>query len=151
MQKKEDPESKNVQPCGNPECTMNGELKCTRCKTSYYCSKECQHICWKTHKKTCKKETEFLDVDGLLPDTKHDIGDKMFRMSSNLEHLGIGHSSLPHFHLEYSRKYPSEKYGISLLRDSYTNNHLHALTKATGNFDELIASFGSWKQILSKR
>ena len=130
---------------------MNGELKCTRCKTSYYCSKECQQICWKTHKKTCKKEADFLEVDDWLPDTKHDVGDEMYRLSNNLEHIGIGHSSLPHFHLEYSMKYPSEKYGIGLLPDSYTNKQHHAFTKATGNFYQLIANFGSWKQILSKR
>jgi hypothetical protein len=28
--------------------------KCQRCKSTYYCSKECQVVDWKKHKKTCR-------------------------------------------------------------------------------------------------
>lgn len=36
-------------------CTSrNGSLrKCSRCKTVYYCNRECQKLHWKTHKLTC--------------------------------------------------------------------------------------------------
>jgi hypothetical protein len=30
-------------------------MKCQRCKTAYYCSKDCQAADWKIHKKTCKQ------------------------------------------------------------------------------------------------
>ena len=100
--KKEDLESKK-EPCENPDCVKSGELRCSRCKCSYYCSKECQQLCWKTHKKTCKKETDFLDRDDWLPDNSYDMDEKSYRLSSMLDLSGIGHSILPQYHLEYSK------------------------------------------------
>ena len=149
--KKKDPECKNAEPCENPDCVKSGELRCSRCKCSYYCSKECQQFCWKTHKKTCKKETDFLDRDDWLPDNSYNMDDKSYRMSSMLDLSGIGHSILPQYHLEYSKKYPSDRYGFGLLRDNYTSNQLQAFTKATGNYDILFANYGRWKQVLLKR
>lgn len=37
-------------------CNKRGKMKkCTQCKCTYYCSKECQIQDWKKHKKRCKK------------------------------------------------------------------------------------------------
>ena len=33
-----------------------GMKKCSRCKTTYYCSRDCQGQDWKQHKLTCKKK-----------------------------------------------------------------------------------------------
>jgi len=38
-------------------CNTNTTKACARCKTSYFCSAECQKSAWKKHKKTCKVPT----------------------------------------------------------------------------------------------
>jgi hypothetical protein len=42
--------------CGNPECTVSGDglLKCSACKSVYYCSEKCQKQDWKAHKNVCR-------------------------------------------------------------------------------------------------
>jgi len=38
-------------------CKTSTTKACARCKTSYFCSAECQKSAWKKHKKTCKAPT----------------------------------------------------------------------------------------------
>jgi len=38
-------------------CKTPTTKACARCKTSYFCSGECQKLAWKQHKKTCKAPT----------------------------------------------------------------------------------------------
>jgi len=38
-------------------CKTSTTKACARCKTSYFCSAECQKSAWKKHKKTCKVPT----------------------------------------------------------------------------------------------
>ena len=38
-------------------CKTATTKACARCKTSYFCSGECQKLAWKQHKKTCKAPT----------------------------------------------------------------------------------------------
>jgi len=38
-------------------CKTNTTKACARCKTSYFCSAECQKSAWKKHKKMCKAPT----------------------------------------------------------------------------------------------
>jgi len=38
-------------------CKSPTTKACARCKTSYFCSAECQKSAWKKHKKTCKAPT----------------------------------------------------------------------------------------------
>jgi len=38
-------------------CSTTTTKACARCKTSYFCSAECQKLAWKKHKKTCKAPT----------------------------------------------------------------------------------------------
>ena len=38
-------------------CKTNTTKACARCKTSFFCSAECQKSAWKKHKKTCKAPT----------------------------------------------------------------------------------------------
>ena len=39
-------------------CKTATTKACARCKTSYFCSAECQKSAWKKHKKTCKTPDE---------------------------------------------------------------------------------------------
>ena len=38
-------------------CKTTTTKACARCKTSYFCSAECQKSAWKKHKKKCKAPT----------------------------------------------------------------------------------------------
>jgi len=38
-------------------CKTATTKACARCKTSYFCSAECQKSAWKKHKKVCKAST----------------------------------------------------------------------------------------------
>ena len=59
-------EEKNVQKEDNKtrvfeiedKCKICGKVahnKCSKCKSAFYCSKDCQTLDWKKHKKMCKK------------------------------------------------------------------------------------------------
>ncbi|RLN48304.1 hypothetical protein BBJ29_001535 [Phytophthora kernoviae] len=41
--------------CGADRCSKNGTLRCSRCKSQYYCGPECQKADWRLHKLACKK------------------------------------------------------------------------------------------------
>lgn len=48
---------------------MGNQKKCQRCKSCYYCSRECQKNDWKTHKKKCvplKETQENVSVTGII-------------------------------------------------------------------------------------
>ena len=40
--------------CNNKICRNRGSKTCPVCHVARYCSKECQRVCWKRHKKVCK-------------------------------------------------------------------------------------------------
>ncbi|KAH8918697.1 hypothetical protein BT69DRAFT_388644 [Atractiella rhizophila] len=40
--------------CNLPSCDRTGSLRCSRCKTAFYCSGEHQKTAWPTHKAECK-------------------------------------------------------------------------------------------------
>ena len=42
-----------MKPCGLCD-TINAKMKCSGCKSQFYCSKDHQRQAWKTHKKECK-------------------------------------------------------------------------------------------------
>lgn len=46
-------------------CGERGSAWCSRCKSTWYCSKDCQKLDWKEHKKVCKEpsSSSFLDFD----------------------------------------------------------------------------------------
>ena len=41
--------------CHNLSCSAEGTKRCSRCGQVTYCGAECQAICWKAHRKICKK------------------------------------------------------------------------------------------------
>ena len=44
--------------CARDTCNNEGSLRCSRCKTTNYCSNECQEEDWPCHKKkSCTKKT----------------------------------------------------------------------------------------------
>jgi len=47
-------------------CKTTTTKACARCKTSYFCSAECQKSAWKKHKKTCKAPTSPLASEAEL-------------------------------------------------------------------------------------
>src|SRR5947207_8858165 len=48
----------NRRKCHLEGCTNDGTMKCSRCNTAKYCSKECQVAHWRqTHKRTCQNPT----------------------------------------------------------------------------------------------
>jgi hypothetical protein len=48
--------------CGNMNCPVSATMLCAKCKTVYYCSRECQLEGWKNHKTVCKK-SEIAEED----------------------------------------------------------------------------------------
>jgi len=51
----------SLKKCANPICWKleqkpNEYKRCSICKSSYYCSIECQKITWKSHKLECKNQ-----------------------------------------------------------------------------------------------
>ena len=50
-------------PCSLPGCSLPGGLRCSACKTAFYCSKKHQRSAWRAHKPECR-ETSALMVDG---------------------------------------------------------------------------------------
>ena len=44
--------------CGKPGAT--GMLRCSKCKSVRYCSRECQRSDWKQHKLRCKEVSKDL-------------------------------------------------------------------------------------------
>ena len=44
--------------CSTPSCPNNGELKCSRCSSAFYCGRQCQRDHWSVHKLVCKKKEE---------------------------------------------------------------------------------------------
>ena len=149
MKENSSEESRN---CENNDCTKRGDMKCTRCKSSFYCSRECQRKCWKNHKKNCKDGPEFLDIDDVLPDSKPNLCQEGFQLANMINCLGMEDNVLPPFDSEYSRKFPLDKLGYKVLNENYTKNKLFVFTKASVDFTTLInESYGTLQQILGKR
>jgi len=46
----------NIAKC--EKCQKEAELKCSKCRTAYYCDKKCQKEDWPEHKKNCCKPNE---------------------------------------------------------------------------------------------
>ncbi|KAI2616514.1 MM3350-like domain-containing protein [Hypoxylon sp. NC1633] len=57
--------------CGNPICDKTPEStalkQCSRCKTTSYCSQECQALSWPTHKMFCRRQNYIIKFH-LMPD-----------------------------------------------------------------------------------
>ena len=54
LQKKQEKLQASWQQCA--ECLEHTTKRCDRCKTVYYCSRDCQRRGWKTHKMDCKAQ-----------------------------------------------------------------------------------------------
>jgi len=82
------PPDKHVPICEAPQCSSSGTLRCTRCKTSYYCSRSCQAIHWTAHKKRCHPSNATSPTTAhstpeskpSLPSTDHTVYHKCFSL-----------------------------------------------------------------------
>lgn len=54
LQKKQEKLQASMHKC--EECPEHTTTRCDRCKTVYYCSRDCQVRGWKTHKMVCKAQ-----------------------------------------------------------------------------------------------
>lgn len=45
-------------------CDVPADLKCSTCKTTRYCTRSCQKLDWKEHKKLCSSFAEIPKVKG---------------------------------------------------------------------------------------
>jgi hypothetical protein len=92
--------------CAKPE-DPQGDWKllvCQRCRTAYYCSKECQRAAWKEHKAECEPHVEFpafgkeggriVDVrnatDSLRPDPVEESEDVVSDFERRLTRIECG-------------------------------------------------------------
>lgn len=54
----DDAEENSCSGCGTPQSELGSPLShCAKCKTQFYCSRECQKNDWKFHKKSCSTTT----------------------------------------------------------------------------------------------
>ena len=106
-------------------CSKEGAKKCSRCKTQFYCSKECQKKDWKTHKSICREVAHIAAKEKATGPTRG-IGeglsspqlDKCSQMLSMMSTMGVT-QLVPEYHKEYKKLYPAEKTNYEKLRDSW--------------------------------
>lgn len=60
-----------IQTCDNCGKT-NAKSQCSRCKSVYYCNRECQIACWKKHKKICNSSPQAFSYEEKI-NKIHDI------------------------------------------------------------------------------
>jgi hypothetical protein len=85
-----------VAPDGAPVCEgcglyMPDLLRCTGCKAATYCSSTCQKVCWKAHRKECKKIAKEVGLPG--PQKKKPVegeGAEAPKAQSLRESMGLG-------------------------------------------------------------
>ena len=49
--------------CSNCKNEQTNLLKCSICKTTFYCNKDCQKSDWPNHQQTCRKPIEKNKID----------------------------------------------------------------------------------------
>lgn len=49
--------------CSNCKNERTDLLKCSICKTTFYCNKDCQKSDWPNHRQTCQKPIEKNKID----------------------------------------------------------------------------------------
>ena len=64
----------------NLVCQKESEIRCSRCKSEYYCSRECQVKHWKQHKEFCnlmvasqKEEDDTSNDEKVAADEENDV------------------------------------------------------------------------------
>jgi hypothetical protein len=58
--KKQSTDEKRMRGGCHERFTMSALKRCGKCKCEFYCSKECQKKDWLTHKRTCKRNCEWM-------------------------------------------------------------------------------------------
>ena len=60
-------------------CNSEATLTCSKCRSTYYCNKNCQKSHWKVHKKTCKSILEQTPLSEIESAMKHCQVDKKMK------------------------------------------------------------------------
>ena len=94
--------------CGNSNATK----KCNRCKSVWFCNKECQLAKWKEHKKDCTEVSEVSEVYNVEPMT--------YKPNDDSDFIWISDEEKEKFYLK-----------INNLQGSYTEKFLKALESYT--------------------
>jgi hypothetical protein len=74
---KQAPQLNDQGTCSSPDCTRKSVLCCSKCKSRYYCSKECQNVDYKIHQQLCWDESSDSGGDS----TDSDIDTNSLRAS----------------------------------------------------------------------
>ena len=144
--------------CGN-SCGENAVKICSRCKNIYYCSKECQRVHWKIHKKSCKAiqtKQEAASAQGGATDSSNKTISEMTKMLTMMQ-LGresmmpLGsESTIPAFHKEYQEKFPYDTTGYEKLYHQWIQEQGLIILEKQG-VDTALNTFGTIEQMLVKR
>eukprot|EP00092_Neocalanus_flemingeri_P007461 GFUD01008057.1.p1 GENE.GFUD01008057.1~~GFUD01008057.1.p1 ORF type:complete len:603 (+),score=99.82 GFUD01008057.1:51-1859(+) len=142
--------------CTAHGCTNTGTLRCSGCKSAYYCSPGCQKKSWKSHKKVCKEIQSTLDgeIERNFNARSLDIPTGMENIVNMFTEAGLTDYTLPEFHEEYRKKYPRNNPGYKVLKDGYTNMQMGAFMRRNSGQSEMshvLSSYGSCVQVLTKR
>src|SRR6266536_2388050 len=96
-------------------CQKPTNTRCSKCHQTYYCSKECQKIDWKEHKKSCGNPL-VVETDETIDEYEEYFMQKFINnMKLYMDTYTAVDWELPDFGKEYAIKYPHEKEHIELL------------------------------------
>ena len=145
--------------CGLPECGVPVEQGglCSQCREVHYCSGQHQKQHWKQHKKMCKeiastkREGKMLPNKGTANSRDSEEVQKCDFVVKMMGAVGVSMGDITSFHEEYRVKFPRDSRGFAILKDQFNQMTMATLCKNKGIKMCVLDSYGTARQILSKR